>query len=279
MQNIVRTAAAAALQTAQYLNKPLEIKANSTLNQKFDIQASVAISSDDRVAMRYATIGNGGHRFIVGAEGVSRPEPVQHLPRHTALYNHLPFVLRLPNNDLDPTARAKYRLRRHEIHDGQTYVAYYLKTLDLSNTQPQLELRSVNNGVVTSTPFTPTLSDMNPTPPAIGNNGALVTTGDYVASTAKVAFTMDSLEVDELLNVANILYGDDNYAIVSEIGLCSGVDRVVTGDFNGSSSTYTEAIGVQVCTFVDQFIAAKFTNKSISLNFDVGSVEPLLALS
>ena len=78
MQNIVRTAAAAALQTSLLLNKGLEIKPNSSLNQKFEIEQDTVISDSDRIAMRYVTIGNGGHRFIAGANGISRPEPVQH---------------------------------------------------------------------------------------------------------------------------------------------------------------------------------------------------------
>jgi hypothetical protein len=278
MQEFVRSVAGAALQTAQLLGKPVVIKANTTLNQKFDIQATTAIAEDDVVSMKYATIGNGGVRVVTGTNGVAKLKAVQHSPRDAGLYNHLPFVLRLPNDDLDPAQRSKYRLRKYETHGGRTYAAYYLKVLDLTSTVPQLELRSVANGVTTSTPYTPTLADLSPTPPAVDDT-VLVATGNYIAATAKVPFTLSTWEIEEFLNVCNIIYDDEDYAMISEIGICSGVDRAVTGDFNGTSSGYTEAIGVQICTFINTSIPVKFINTSYTMTLDTGSLEPLLELT
>lgn len=279
MQEFVRTAAGAALQTAQLLGKPVVIQANSSLNQKFDIQATVAIADTDHPVMKYVTIGNGGVRVTTGVNGIAILKSVQHSPQHAALYSHLPFILRLPNDDLDPGQRANYRLRRLETHDSVSYVAYYLKLMDLSASVPQLELRSVTDGVTTSTPYVPTLADLNPTPPPMDNNNVVQTTGDYIASTAKVPFTLNAWEIEEFLNVCNIIYGDDGYAMISELGICSGVDRTVTGDFNGTSAGYTEAIGVQICTFMNTSIPVKFINTSFSLMLDTGSLEPLLQLT
>lgn len=279
MQEFVRSAAGANLQTSQLLGKPVEIKPNSSLNQKFVIQENTAVADTDKLSMKYVTIGNGGVRIVSGVNGIPKLEGVQHRTRDTGLYSHLPFILRLPNDDLDAGQRSKYRLRRLETHDGTSYVAYYLKVLDLSATVPQMELRSVTNGVTTSTPFAPTLSDLNPTPPIIGAGGVLQTTGDYIAATAKVPFTLNAWEVAEFLNVCNIIYGSDDYAMISEIGICSGVDRSVTGDFNGTSAAYTEAIGVQICTFMITSIPVKFINSQFSLMLDVGSIEALLQLS
>lgn len=279
MERIVRTVYGAYLQTCQLLDLPVIIKPNSTLNEKFNIHTNIAIADSDRPAMLYVGIGNGGHRMVVGSNGIGKPEIIQHTPRHAALYNQLPFVLRLPSEDLIPTERAKYRLRRLETHDGTTYVAYYLKKLDMTNTVPQLELRTVTNGVTNSTVFSPTIADLNPTPPAINPGGVLTTTGDYIAATGKVPFTMDANEVAEFLNVANIIYGDEGYAMISEIALCSGVDRTVVGDFNGSSSGYIDSIGVQIMNFIGQFVHVPSNNSGIDIEFDVGSVEPLLVLA
>lgn len=279
MERIVRTVYGAYLQTCQLLNLPVILKPNSTLNEKFNIHTNIAIADSDRPAMLYVGIGNGGHRMVVGSNGIGKPEIIQHTPRHAALYNQLPFILRLPSEDLTPVERAKYRLRRLETHDGITYVAYYLKKLDMTNTVPQLELRTVTDGVTNSTVFSPTIADLNPTPPAINPGGVLTTTGDYIAATGKVPFTMDANEVAEFLNVANIIYGDEGYAMISEIALCSGVDRTVVGDFNGSSSGYTDSIGVQIMNFIGQFVHVPSNNSGIDIEFDVGSVEPLLVLA
>lgn len=279
MESSVRTVYSAYLQTCTLLKRPLVLKPNSTLNEKFGIHQNVSISETDIPSVGYVGIGNGGHRMVVGADNIAKPEPVQHTPRHAALYNQLPFILRLPNEDLTPVERANYRLRRSETHDGQAYVAYYLKVLDLSNTAPQLELRNVTDGVTTSTIFNPTAADLNPTPPAINPGGVITTSGDYVAATAKVPFTMSATDIEEFLNVCNIIYGDPNYAIISEIALCSGVDRVVTGDFNGVASGYTDAIGVQIASHLSSFLALAFTNVEATLTLDIGSLEPLLNLS
>lgn len=279
LQHIVRAAAGANLQTCQLLDKPVVLLPNSTLNQKFNIQKDTVPSDSDVFAMKYLTIGNKGHSMILGTGNVPYPVPVSHEPNHSGLYGHIPFVLRLPNEDLTAQERINYRLRRSEVYNGTTYIAYYGKVMDLTETQPTLELRTVDGDVVTSTPFTYTLDDLNPTPPNIPPGQILTTGSDYIASTAKVPFLLNADDVTELLNVANIMFGDSNYAIISEVGVCHGVDRVVTGDFNGVSASYTEVIGCQITSFVSSFFAMQFMNTGLDVTFDVGSVEPLLTVS
>jgi hypothetical protein len=279
MESSIRSVYSASLQTSTLLGLPVIIKPNSTLNEKFNISPTLTLSETDHSAIRYITVGNGGHRMVVGADNIAKPEPIQHTPRNAALYNHLPFILKLPSDDLLPVDRAKYRLRRIETHDGVNYVAYYLKVLDLSNTSTMMELRSVTDGIVTATSFVPTAADLNPTPPPITPGGVITASGDYIAATAKVPFIMTTEDILEFLNVCNIIYGDVNYAMITEIGLCSGADRVVTGDFNGVSSGYTEAIGVQICSFLSTFFALAFTNGQLEILVDVGSLESLLTLS
>lgn len=72
------------------------------------------------------------------------------------------------------------------------------------------------------------------------------------------------------------MYNDDRYAIISEIALCSGVDRTVNGVFNGVNSSYVEAIGVQCVSYISSMFMAKFMGGSFSVEMDVGSTEPLL---
>jgi hypothetical protein len=278
VEYIVRSGYGALFQDCLLLDKPTTLLENSTLNQKFNIQANVSIAEDEKRAMKYVTVGNGGHRMETGANGISLPKSQIHRARDAALFNHIPFVLRRPDQDLSVTERAKYRLRRIEVHDGSPYVAYYARLLDTSQTVPTLELRTVTNGVTTSTPFIPQLSDLSPTPVPVTPGQVLTTDGTYLAATAKVPFTMSLSDINEFLNSCRIIYGDDNYAIVSEIALCSGADRAVTGDFNGVSLGYTEAIGCQIATFISTFFALKFTNSDLQMLLDVGSSEPLLTV-
>jgi hypothetical protein len=276
MQEIVRTAYGASLQTSELLNLPLVVKQYTTLNEKFNIHDDIQLADTDNAKLGYYVIGNGGHRFNVGVNNIAKPEPIQHLPRHAALYNHIPFIMRPVSSDLTPTERLKYRLRRIETHNAIQYVVYYGKVLNLSSTVSRLELRVVNNGSVTVTNFTPTVDDLNPTPPPINTGSVLTTTGDYIAASAKVNIILTAAEISEIMDVSNILYGDPNYAIVSELGLCSGVDKVVQGNFNGTNSNYTDTIGMQICSFISVFYPLAFINDTVNIGLDIGSVEPML---
>lgn len=279
MEQIIRTVIGAQLQTAQLLGLPLIVPDHTTLNEKFNIHNNQSLADTDRPTVKYVTIGNGGHKAEIGGDGFSKIIPVPHRPKDTALYNHLPFVLRRIDNDLTPVERAKYRLRRQEIHDGVNYIAYYLKVLDLTNTVPQLELRTVDAGVVTAVPFTPSNADLNPSKPNVTSGTVLTTSGDYIAATAKVPFVMTETDISEFVEVCNIIHGDPGYAFISEVGLCSGVDKVLTGDFGGVSSSYTDAIAVQIVNFISTSYAANFITNEIKMNLNIGSVEPLLTLS
>lgn len=279
MENIVRTVYGANIQTALKFNRVPTIYPYSTLNEKFNIHNDVPVLETDRHTFKYMAIGNGGHRVAVGADNIAKFETIQHSPKHAALYNQLPFVLRPVTDDLTSLERLNYRLRRLETHDGVQYAAYYLKVLDLTNTNTVLELRTVVDGNIISTEFSPSINDLSPTPPAIVPGNVLVTTGDYIAATSKVSFNMTTAEIAEFLNVCNIIYSDDDYAIISELALCAGIDKAVTGNFNGSTVGYTDAIAVQITNHIDTSIIAKSANAGINILFDLGSVEPLLVLA
>jgi len=286
MENIVRTVYGAYLQTTQLMQLPFTLLPHTTLNEKFNINSNATLASNQIPFLQYFGIGNGGHQMVLGANNVSVPEPIQHSPTDAALYNQLPFVLRAQNNDLTPAQMLNYRLRTTVSIAGVSYIAYYLKTLNLnttsgtvSNTVAQLMYNTVQNGTVSSTPFVPSAANLNPTPPSTTTTGAVSTTGNYIAATAQVPITLTPFDINEFLNVANIIYGDPAYAIISEIALCSGIDQAGAGTILASNSSFADAIGVQVMTFINTFYAAQFMNSGINLLLDVGAVEPLFALA
>ena len=276
MDNNVRSIYGAYLQTCALLGFNVDIKPNSTLNQKFDLFPNEIFNSGETPTVKYITIGNGGHTASMGVDGLPLINPVPHSPRHAALYNHLPFIIREVGEDLTPGERLLYRLRVPRTIDGVNYICYYAKALDLSLVEPKIELRNNTDGIITATDFTPSLADLNPVKPVIPVNGNITSTGNYLASTAKIEFVMNEAEITELLNACNIIYGSDNYAFISEIGLCSGVDRTLMGNFGGPPSAYTEAVGVQIMNFISTAIPAYALSTSITQTIDVGSTSPLL---
>lgn len=275
----VRTISAALAASAAQANKPHIPLPFSTLNELFDIHTDETVADSDRYVTSYVCIGIGGHDFTYGSQNLPLNKTIPHLPRHTGLYYPMPFVLREVNDDLSSVERAKYRLRRLETINGKVYVAYYARKLDLSDTVVKAELRKVVDGEVVAAPFTPALADLKPSKPTITENSVLTTTGDYVAATLKVVFSMTPAEIEEFHNVCMIKFGNIGYATISEVALVQGVDRAVSGDFNGQMMQYTDVIGAQVAYFISSSFQTVTTNREINITMDLGNVEPLLEIT
>lgn len=279
MENITRTVYASSVQTNLFLKTAQAYPENSTLNEKFGIQARVLPAATDTPSLNCYVIGNKGHQSVIGAEGIPKTEPVQHRATDAALYGHIPFVLRPLNNDLSQTDRAKYALRLEEVHDGIRYAAYYARRLDKTNTVAQMQVKTVVNGVETTTPFVPNSSNLNPSPPAVASTGVNTTDGSYVSAVATLTLSISESEAAEILNVAKVLYGDEGYAIISEIGLVTSVDKVVNVTSTAGNFTMNEVIVAQIAAFSPAMIPLNFNPTGASVVLNVGSTEPLLALS
>ncbi len=279
MEYITRTIYGATLQSATLLGKTPKIKPLSTLNTKFSILADTLPGVSDIPIMGYMAIGIGGHYYSVGANNIPKPEPIQHRSRDAACYTHLPFVMREITNDLSPAERAKYGLRRQEVWHGLQYYVYYLKRIDLSGVELEAEYVTVNGDQETPVPFGPNSGDLNPVPPDISSTGVNVVTGDYLQATSKLDLSLDKWDADELKNVATIVYGDAGYAIISEIALCSGIDKSTTVSGPGNTNIqFNEAIGVQVVAHVNAFYSMRFSPNGVEILVDAGATEPLFVL-
>lgn len=277
METVTPTIAAAHLQTCKLLKKPFTVLPNSTLNQKFGIYPDELPATNEYPGLAYLGIGNKGATYELAPGGFLLTTPIPHLPRHAALYNMIPFVVRPANDDLTASERLKYRLRvPMTTSGGQNVVAYYLMPLDLANTTPEVELRNVNDGVITTSPFVHALSDLSPVHPVISNINLNNPNGDYLVSTAKTVFTLDQGHITNIMEACNILYGDPRYAAINEVGLFTGIDKVVQGVFNGVASNYTEVISAQAAAFISQSHILTASTREVEIGLNIGSVEPLL---
>lgn len=279
MENITRTIASAYLQTVQWIGARFIMKQNSTLNEKWNIQSGIAPTADQIPVIKGYGIGNGGHELVV-INKIAVPKPVQFKTRNASLYSPLPFVLRLPEADLTQTERANYALRRIEDHNGQNYVAYYCKRIDLSSTVPVMNYHKVlDGGGEEVTAFNYTTDDLNPTPPVLSSTGTNIVSGDYLSASAPATIFFSPSDVEEILNVAQILYNNSDLAIVSEMTLVSGVDKVVSSPGVGSNTiNFNELIAAQCCTFINVFYPMNFNNQGVNITLDLGATEPLFGL-
>ena len=278
MNLVTRTVFSSYLQTCLLLNAQFQMAPETTLNELYSIQNGVMPLVTPTLG--YFAIGNGGHSVTVGANGIPLTKPVQYEATDAALYNGLPFVLRPINNDIDTISQANYALRRIETHAGAQYIAYYLKRLPVAGVVPVMNIVSTTNGISTTALFVPTSANLNPVPPALNTNGVNLVSGNYVSSAANMSINLSANDVAEILNVATILYGDPAYAIISEIALCSGVDKTVqSATYGNAMIPFNEAIAVQVVSFINTDFALAFNTTGISINLNCGSSEPLFSLS
>lgn len=277
MKIITRTVYGAQLQACLLLGLPYQVVANTTLNERLGVQASVLPASGIMPAARYWCIGSGGHRNMVGANGKPYTSPINHRASDAAPFDLMPFVLRQVNDDISPTEREKYGLRKLMELDGVNYIAYYLKRLSMTDVKAIMEQTTVTEGVSTKVPFVPNSSNLNPTPPALPDTGVVTTSGNYLSTTATVPITFTKADVNELLNVARILYGDELYAVISEIGIVSGVDKVV--EVSGAGNTkfnFKEVIAAQIISHITSYHSVGFTNEGFDFKVELGATEPLI---
>lgn len=273
---ITRTLWGADLQERLLLGIPYQLTPFTTLNEKFNVQAGVMPNTGETPRLQYFCIGNGGHANITGTDGKPLTAPIQHSPGDAALYAHMPFLIRDPANDLDVTTRQNYGLRKLVVGpDGNNWIAYYLKRLNLNGVVPALNQNHVDNGVTTTTPYVPTSANLNPQAPDISSTGVVTTSGDYLSTSAILNLNFDANDVAEYTNVAKTWYGSDLYAVISEIGLVSGSDKIVTSDTTPQFN-YNEVVCAQIDTFITAYYPMGFSNQGFDFGIELGATEPLI---
>lgn len=278
--NVTRTIYGAAVQTSLLMGLPFTFPEYTTLNQYLGILKDNLPSVNEKPSLAYYVWGNRGHSMTIGADGIPLNDVVQHRATDAGLFGQLPFVLREVNQDLTQLERAKYVLRRQEEHNGVAYWAYYGRRLDKSNMSVGTYLTQVQNGVGTTGPFTPTQANLTPSPQQLANSATNLINADYVAARARMTLSMTETDVAEMLNVAKVLFDDERYAIVSELGLCTGVDKAINApSYGGGTFQFQEAIGVQIASHVAVYNPLLQTNTGVQVEMDVGVNEPLYALS
>lgn len=277
---VTRSIYGASLQTTLLCGLPYVLVPNTTLNEKFNVQAGVLPQNGAIPRIRYYAIGEGGHRTLAGADGVPYTSPVPHNGHDAALFKHIPFALRRLDDDFTAVERQRYAMRKIENIAGVDYAAYYLRRIDTDGVTPLMELITVQDGNRNSAPFTPTSANLNPTPLDVPAGGAIITSGDMLAVSAFLDMALTAADVEELINVALIKYENELRAVISEVAVVAAVDQIVTGlGASGTSINYTEAMAATVVTFVAAYHVLPYTQDGLDLSVNLGDTEPLLTVT
>lgn len=302
MRSFVRYAVGAKFQLCKALGSPIIPDENSTLNEAINISEIIPYQpaiptagmemADDynyqtdsaNVKLQYLAIGNGGHYYVTNAtHGIPKTLTRPHLARHTGLFNWMPFVVREVGDDLTADQRLNYRMRKIVNISGVNYICYFLRKHDLSQSSIVQRLVKKDQGVKTSTPYTPTINDLNPDSAEI--NG--INDGTYIQTYVQTTLSFDSVEAEWLRNAAAVWFGDPDLAIISEIAICSGVDKPITKRYPISgnqtpqtvNSSLKEAQCVQVSFCESLHLPMTFTNGSVTERIYVGTEDVLYGVA
>lgn len=263
-------------QISAYLGKPVAINQASTLNEKFGVIPNHHVGDGNIQTLNTFCIGNGAATTVVGVGQAKKLVTSRHRRRDMALFNHIPFAVRPLSNDLTPEQRALYRLRKVKDIDGVWHALYYLKLLTPNTLPAVIEHHSVNaeTGVVTINEYAFLAGDLSPVPTDVPENETTCASGESLVAYGFVTAEITKADMTEIINGCMILYGDADYANISEIGLCTSFDTVVEGEFTDDllGQEYTEAAYVQLANHLGSEVY-KITpsTEDVVINVKVGA--------
>lgn len=277
---ITRTINGSRILAALQQGKPFTHVANTTLNEALGINANVMPTDGDTPRVRYYAIGINGHVNRVGSDGGHYPQARQHSPDDFGLYTQIPFVLRATNDDLAPADRAKYGLRKIIQVNGENFIAYYLKRIPISAEPVKMLHNTVVDGVTTTVPFVPSNANLHPTPVDPASVNVISTNGTYLTTSAMVDLIFDATDVSNLLEVAEIMFGGQERALISEIAMVAGSDRTISVTDPGQSSfNMNEVVMAQITTHITGLWPVAYTSEGFRYGLDLGGTEPLIGIS
>ena len=228
------------------------IQPHTTLNEKFNVLPGIVPSDMGDLKTQYLAIGNGGlsagdvtSNTNNAQVNVTPISPIRRKTQANALYSHIPFVLRRVGEDLAPVERARYRMRVLEQHNGEQFVAYYLRAIPDFDQSPQTELISYQDGERSVTAYTPNASTLFPAHPV--STGTQEGLRSEITVQLRIRFELTEEDVAEVVNAVTTIYGVAGYGMISEIGLVSGADATIEIDVDGNANTpFVEAVGAQL---------------------------------
>jgi hypothetical protein len=233
---------------------------DSTINSKYDLFKDLTPEVFPP-KIKYFGIGIRGFRAFNDQNSTIPYKPD---PSNMDLYYPIPFRCVPISNDLEEIERKKYRIRVMKSFNGINYWCYYLK--ELKYISSNIELVETNLETGDENQVLLNYNNLNPTPVDIVVPGFVDNTLEYNA----YVNTIVEVTGDEVIESINILYdGDLTKCNISEIGLYSGEDRIVTDSIGNE---YTESIYTQLMTH-HCFNGTDLSNPSSSLIRNVRIVE------
>jgi hypothetical protein len=279
MEHVTRTLWFSDLQSAMVRGAAYKWLKYTTLNEKFNVLPLQYPGAGAYTKLGYIALGRGGLGMETGDDGQQYPKILQHKSTDGACFNHMPFSLRTLDNDLPAERRSRYALRQQVEYNGTAYWAYWLKRVDFSQANTDLFLKqTLADGSSTVTAVVPDQSTLNPTPTDLTESGTNLLAGYSVLASTIISLPLDDFDIAEIRAASQIITQRADRAIVSELALCTGADQVINAPSQQGTFPFTEAVGVQVATYVQALYPLDYINQSLTDNLELGISEPLFQL-
>lgn len=212
----------------------------TTLNTKYNVYPNLTDGILSAPPINCFGIGIRGF-YNVGDQ--TQCKPYQPKPEECDLYYPIPFRIVPLDEDLSAAERNQYRMRVEKTINGNRYMCYYLKRLELLDHSAAVVRIDPTSGQ--ELPYEFSSDFLNPTPTIAEDSGVLDGTVTETVVYKRLRATITGAEVYEAINV--LFDGDLTMAKISEWGLYSSMDQVVVGyDAANVSFNYTEAIYSQL---------------------------------
>lgn len=270
--NSARTIYNVKLQTCKLLNMDYRPLVSTTLNEKLNIYPNYEFSENMMPDVNLLIFGVGGNN-IVNSDVLSLKR-AKHGALDGALFDMIPLLIKSYGEELSELEQSLYRLKTTESIDGVGYDIYYgmvLRTIDYDPRVYQITSTevSLNSKIIDTATAVEILS---PTPKAAllnDNSGK-----EYVVNTCKIGITLNSMLLQNMNDALAIKYPDKIPTTITEIGICSSLDTSIDDKY--------EALWTQVNYFIDlsldvQLLESRIDiNGAVTLNIDIGGMEPLI---
>ena len=269
--NSQRTLFAIDLEQHMLFNQSYTPLENTTLNEKFRILVGNSLAGV-YPTLNMFVIGIGGLQNVEGEDGYKFS---QHSPLDGALFEHVPFIVRDPSNDLTATEKANYRLRVIEMVNNREYVCYYGKVIPKPELNSMFYVIKTINDTTSSTAPTMSVLDttssdiLNPKPKARTFTYDTIKGIDYVTKMNKIQFSLSVSDISEIKSACEKL--GKSSSVITELGICTSCDY----EYNN----YTEAVSAQIAFHVgvDFNLAVSLqNNEKIQKSIEIGGLEPFI---
>lgn len=258
-----------------------EIKRYTQMNERLDIEANARLGADEPVRLGVLVIGSGGHTCAPGSNGRPRIAPRNHTAENLSTFDPVPFVLRPVEDDLSVSERNKYCLRKEIEVSGKLYFAYYGLRLNITKDNFKVTTLKVTteNGVEEEVAYETDSNNIFPEPVDLPVNGAVVASDVQIRVTAPITIHLDFNTVSEFVQACKILNdGDETTAVISEMALCTGANRVVPVNGTDGTIQFRESIATQVYCHAADMLALYYNKKEANITIDLGAQIPLISV-